>query len=392
LNHPGHEDTLRFHLAKLGLLDLADYLVWIPYESFNDVQVLGKGGFSTVYKAWLDSVDSRGFAVLEKADIGWKVGFDGEMKAHFALKEVNLKLIQEVVLSTYLAFCGVLSTIGLIGLSQGPSGHYLMIMDYAEEGSLEKRCMNNPPATHWGEIFDMARDMADRLYLLHRYGLVHKDLHPGNVVFRTRTYAARTGLFARLIDVGLSSVVESSQGDDGIYGRLPYLPIEVFDRQPYTSASDVYCFGTLMWQLVVGIPPNGTAASAVAERTDRMREEMIPGAPEVYLDLLRDCWQTDPARRPTMADILWRLYGMGKGSAVAEETTKWIEGRRAAHKRMMHLDSEESTDFEFFEMATQNLGSQFHPYKTFKVPASQLKANLSDVQDAQQETVPRALA
>lgn len=52
-----------------------------------------------------------------------------------------------------------------------------------------------------------------------------------------------------ILDMGLGKVIananDSYEDKDGHYGRLPYLPPEVFRQEPYTKASDVYCFGTL---------------------------------------------------------------------------------------------------------------------------------------------------
>lgn len=259
---------------------------------------------------------------------------------------------------------------GLIGLSNR-NGKYLMVMDYAEEGSLEKRSLDQPPPTHWREIIDIARDIADRIYLLHKYGLMHNDLHAGNVVFRTKTYAAGEGLFARLIDVGLSTAVGSRQDDGGVYGRMAYLPPEMFIGKTYTTKSDVYCFGILLWQLVVGVPPDGTAVT-VREEDDVMREEMVPGAPDAFTKLLRNCWDREPEKRPKMVDVVWRLYTIGDLPPMANETKKWIERRKEKYKEDLTSFKEEG--FEFCEAMNSDLhSSKFHLYKTLKAMPENLK-------------------
>lgn len=43
--------TLRANLKKLGAPELEDYLVWIPYSTFKDIELVGKGAFASVYKA-----------------------------------------------------------------------------------------------------------------------------------------------------------------------------------------------------------------------------------------------------------------------------------------------------------------------------------------------------
>lgn len=104
LNHPGNEEELRWQLRCLELPELAEYLVWIPYERFVDVSFLGRGGFSTVYKGRLEAVDPRGFAVLEHAEVGWKIGYGGEMSNEFALKEFDPQQTHEVGLWDFFKF------------------------------------------------------------------------------------------------------------------------------------------------------------------------------------------------------------------------------------------------------------------------------------------------
>ncbi|RUS29222.1 hypothetical protein BC938DRAFT_480913, partial [Jimgerdemannia flammicorona] len=70
INFPGHEETLHKHLQRLGLIGLARYLVWVPFDSFNyvsHVEVRGGGGTSVVYHGimrWLP----LNFAFVRDAD------------------------------------------------------------------------------------------------------------------------------------------------------------------------------------------------------------------------------------------------------------------------------------------------------------------------------------
>ncbi|RUP42906.1 kinase-like domain-containing protein [Jimgerdemannia flammicorona] len=180
------------------------------------------------------------------------------------------------------------TTIEMWGLTKSEHGQYMIIMQYAPKGCADTRSL---AFRDWQTALQDAYCIADLLSRLHRQELVHKDLHCGNVVFN------RSGK-ASLVDLGLSQLIQETHNEDGIYGRLEYIPPEVIDGHPYTMESDVYCLGTLIWQLVVGVPPRGNAAQAVRERRDRMREEDIPGAPEGFMEIVRLCWNPNPDRRP----------------------------------------------------------------------------------------------
>ena len=168
-------------------------------------------------------------------------------------------------------------TMEVVGLSQHPeTREYLMAMQYADMGTLEKQPCE--PDADWYTVLTYATKLASRLASLHEMGFLHQDLHPGNVVLH-RLH------IIHLIDVGISQAVQEACSEDGVYGRLEYLPPEVFQKdKQYTVKSDIYCLGTLLWQLVVGVSPQGIASS------DKLREKLIPDAPIIFNNAIKSCW------------------------------------------------------------------------------------------------------
>ena len=153
-----------------------------------------------------------------------------------------------------------------------------MIMQFADMGTLE----NRPCAIdgNWYTALTYATKLASRLASLHEMGFSHKDLHAGNVVFH-KDHAAL------LIDIGLSRGVEEAHSEEGVYGREAYLPPEIFEFKDYTQKSDIYCLGTLLWQLIVGVPPQGVASmDAIHSNLDDL---LIPGAPIGFNNIIQSC-------------------------------------------------------------------------------------------------------
>ncbi|GBC10887.2 kinase-like domain-containing protein [Rhizophagus irregularis DAOM 181602=DAOM 197198] len=77
------------------------------------------------------------------------------------------------------------SIIKLYGISQDPkTQNYIMILDYAENGSLRKYLDMNYNIINWKNKIDYLYDIAFGLNHIHFHKLIHRDLHVGNILHR----------------------------------------------------------------------------------------------------------------------------------------------------------------------------------------------------------------
>ncbi|RIA98839.1 kinase-like domain-containing protein [Glomus cerebriforme] len=104
---------------------------------------------------------------------------------------------------------------------------------------------------------------------------------------------------------------------------------EIFQGQKVTTASDIYSFGMIMWEHMTGRRPfwdRNHDTELIIEICDGLRPPIVTNAPEGYIDLMKECWHSDPNKRPT-ADILWnKICKMRKeeDSKNSENSTKII--------------------------------------------------------------------
>jgi len=99
------------------------------------------------------------------------------------------------------------------------------------------------------------------LAYLHRRGILHRDLKPGNILVVNGQ--------VKVVDFGLAWA-QPSTADSRVVGTLAYMPPEVLLGEPLTSATDLYAVGVIAYEIIAGRHPFrlDEAASLVASILD----------------------------------------------------------------------------------------------------------------------------
>ena len=84
---------------------------------------------------------------------------------------------------------------------------------------------------------------------LHRVGVVHGDIKPGNAIVDARGDA-------HVIDFGLARVMGAS-GGEARGGTLPFMAPELLRGEAPSVQSDVFALGVTLWFLLTGEHPFG---------------------------------------------------------------------------------------------------------------------------------------
>src|SRR6185312_16990168 len=115
----------------------------------------------------------------------------------------------------------------------------MIVMQYANNGNLLSYLDQNINKLTWKMKLLCLDRIANYLRLIHCTGLVHCDLHGGNIVL-DRTHKS---INPYICDLGLSRSVHSCGSNSTIRGVLPFTAPEVFHTRKFTKKSDVYSFG-----------------------------------------------------------------------------------------------------------------------------------------------------
>ncbi|ONI80815.1 hypothetical protein ALI22I_42920 [Saccharothrix sp. ALI-22-I] len=153
------------------------------------------------------------------------------------------------------------------------------------------------------QVMRIGAQIAGALAAAHAAGIVHRDVKPGNILL---TDDGTT----KITDFGIARAVgDVTVTRTGLLAGTPaFLSTEVARGGQPGPASDVFSLGSTLYAAVEGRPPFGDGNNAIALLHAVAAGRFTPPAQAGPLtDVLTDMLRTDPATRPTMAQVADRL-------------------------------------------------------------------------------------
>ncbi len=196
-------------------------------------------------------------------------------------------------------------------LGELPDGRPYMVMAWADGGSLRDRLASGPIRV--GAALWLLGEIAAGVAILHDRGIVHRDLTPGNVLFRS--VEAVPGPVEQIViaDLGLAKAIAAASGLTARAGTPGYMAPEQDDPLAVVdSRTDVYGLGRLGARLL----------TVSVDRRVRLR----PGVPPGVAGVLRRATAVRPADRFRDASA----FGAALADAVGVRSPSAQRRRRAA--------------------------------------------------------------
>ncbi len=193
-------------------------------------------------------------------------------------------------------------------------------------------------------VMPLARQIVEGLKAAHEAGVVHRDLKPANIMIEGGDHAivmdfgiarstSQGGQVPPAVTAASGSQPEVGAWDNemtqaaatmagAVVGTVEYMAPEQARGQTVDQRADVYAFGLILYDLLVGRRRAEHAPSAIAELRKRMEQapsparSLVPEIPEALEQLVSRCIEPDPAARfqttQELGDALARLDDQGQ--------------------------------------------------------------------------------
>ena len=273
------------------------------------VREIGRGGMGVVYEA-RDTRLGRPVAIKvlppdKVADPERKRRFIQEARAASALNHPNIITVHDI---------------------NSDEGVDFIVMEYVDGKTLDELIPSK--GLRSSLALKYAVQIADALAKAHDAGILHRDLKPSNLMVTTegRVKVLDFGL-AKLTDRSASSPDDATfsanpvTGDGLVMGTAPYMSPEQADGRKLDSRSDIFSFGSVLYEMItgqkpfIGDSPLSTVAKILSE-DPKPASQLVPSIPPDLAKIVSHCLRKDPARRyQHMADVKVALEDVQEESA-----------------------------------------------------------------------------
>ncbi|XP_063227607.1 tyrosine-protein kinase Btk [Bacillus rossius redtenbacheri] len=255
----------------------------------------------------LDELGSGQFGVVRRGK--WRGSIDVAVKM---MKEGTMSeddFIEEAKVMTKLQHTNLVQLYGVCSKHRP----IYIVTEYMRHGSLLNYLRRHEASLggNVGLLLDMCIQVCKGMAYLERHNYIHRDLAARNCLVGSENVV-------KVADFGLARYVLDDQytSSGGTKFPIKWAPPEVLNYTRFSSKSDVWAYGVLMWEVFTcGKMPYGRLKNT--EVVDRVQRGVVLERPkacfkEVY-EVMRKCWSHSPEDRPSFRSLKEQLANVSQG-------------------------------------------------------------------------------
>ncbi|OTA93892.1 hypothetical protein M434DRAFT_284423 [Hypoxylon sp. CO27-5] len=270
-----------------------------PAPGYRLTELIGKGSFGRVYKA--TDLKTAQVVAVKIIDV------DESDTLNPKIADTYSEILKEINALHRLSQSGAQNINHVIEAL--PVGKAMwMVTEYCAGGSVATLMKPTAPGglqEKW--IIPILREVAVAIYWVHKEGIIHRDIKCANVLV-TETGAVQ------LCDFGVAGMMETKLDKRSTFIGTPHwMAPELFDQNSqYGTEVDIWAFGSMVYEIASGLPPNVTARVGLPQLGDYLREHLPRLEGDQYSDELKSlvafCLEENPAKRPSIEQVQKHPY------------------------------------------------------------------------------------
>ena len=279
----------------------------IQQNSIKTLNLIGYGGTSEVFLGIYRGTDVaiKKIKVKEINDNYFKE-FKNEIVALTMIRHPNLVIFMGTMIE---------------------NNNLCIVTEYCKGGTLfdllhKKKNIDIP----WNIRLKILIDISKAMNFLHTNNpqIIHYDLKSLNILMTDdiRENCDNNNVTIKINDFGLSKIIDKEKIEredlQGVVGSVQWMAPEVIQNNcKDNTKADVYSFGIIIWEVCTRIKPYKDMSISqiinfVCNEKKRPDCGLLPldQMPKGLLELIENCWNTDPNLRPDFSSILFTLNNM----------------------------------------------------------------------------------
>lgn len=279
---PKKVQTLEMSEIEESLMSLGKWE--IDHDDLEFKNIIGSGGFSEVYFGIQKSTNKK--VAIKKLH---QQKFDKNTLEMFKSEVAILAKLKHFAILPFIGAC-----------TKPP---FCIVTEFMPGFSLYSRLHVKEESQKLTptQLTIIAVGIAFGMNYLHGKQMLHRDLKSLNILLDENNYP-------KISDFGLAQTKGKRNEDkSNNIGTSQWMAPEVLNSNVFDEKADVYSYGMIIWEMLTGdIPYRGIRDFQVTMTVvnQKIRPQIPKTCPKMLAQFIRNCWNTDPNKRPSFKNII----------------------------------------------------------------------------------------